>query len=164
MPQIEDVASFLSQVFWLVVTFSALFLIMWKVAVPGIADVLEARQKRIEDNLDKATKAKQEAEETLTAYENSMEKARTEAQSLNAQAAKQLAEEAEASEAEVAEELSGKLAESEAEIQSAVDGAMDHIREIAIEVAGDALQRLTGKAADEKTLTSAVDRVIKANG
>lgn len=163
MPQL-DVSTFLPQIFWLVVTFTALFLIMWKIAVPGIADVLEGRQKRIEDNLDKATQAKQEAEETLAAYESSMEEARGEAQILHAQAARQLADEAEASEAKVAEELSGQIAESEAEIQSAVDGAMDSVREIAIEVAGDALQRLTGQAADNKTLTGAVDRVMKAQG
>ena len=54
MPQL-DVSTFLPQIFWLVVTFAALYLIMWKVAVPGVANVLEARQKRIGDNLDKAT-------------------------------------------------------------------------------------------------------------
>jgi F-type H+-transporting ATPase subunit b len=164
MPQLEDIGSFLPQIFWLVVTFSTLYLIMWKVAVPGIADVLEARQKRIEDNLDKASQAKQEAEQTLVAYESAMEEARTKTQTLHAQAAKKLADEAEASEAEVAKELGGKIAESETEIQRAVDGAMGHVRTIAIEVAADALQRLTGQAADEKTLTGAVDRILKAQG
>ena len=53
MPQL-DVSTFLPQVVWLVITFTALFLLMWRVAVPRIADVLEARQRRIEDNLDKA--------------------------------------------------------------------------------------------------------------
>ena len=164
MPQIEDVASFLPQIIWLVITFSVLYLIMWKVAVPGIADVLEARQKRIEDNLDKATQANQEAKETLDAYESSMEEARTQAQTLHAKAAKQLADEAEASETKVADEVSAKIAKSDSEIQSAVDGAMDGVRAIAIEVAGDALQRLTGQAADEKTLTGAMDRIMKAQG
>jgi F-type H+-transporting ATPase subunit b len=163
MPQL-DVSTFLPQIFWLTVTFTALFLIMWKIAVPGIANVLEARQKRIEDNLDKATQAKNEAEETLAAYESAMAEARGEAQTLHVQAAKQLADEAEAREAEVAGELSGKIAENEAEIQSAVDGAMNNVRKIAIEVAGDALGRLTGNKADEKILTGAIDRVMKAQG
>ena len=163
MPQL-DVTTFLPQIFWLVVTFTALFLIMWKIAVPGIADVLEARQKRIQDNLDKATQAKIEAEETLAAYESAMAEARGEAHALHGQAAKQLADEAEAREAEVGDELSRQIAESEAQIQGAVDGAMDNVREIAIEVAGDALQRLTGNKADEQTLTGAVERVLKAQG
>ncbi|NQV83990.1 MAG: F0F1 ATP synthase subunit B' [Rhodospirillales bacterium] len=164
MPQIEDVGSFLPQVFWLVITFTALFLIMWKIAVPGIANVLEARQKRISDNLDKATQAKQEADETLSAYEASMAEARSEAQALNAQAAKQCADETEAREAEVADELGRDFAKNEAEIQVAIDAAMSNVRDIAIEVAGDALQRLGGQAADEKILAGTIDRVLKAQG
>ncbi|MBT3306865.1 MAG: F0F1 ATP synthase subunit B' [Alphaproteobacteria bacterium] len=164
MPQIEDVASFLPQIFWLVITFTALFLIMWKIAVPGIADVLEARQKRISDNLDKATQAKQEAEETLGAYETSMAEARGEAQALNAQATKQCADESEARETEMAEQLGQSFTKSEADIQAAIDAAMGNVRDIAIEVAADALQRLSGQAADDKTLADTVDRVLKAQG
>ena len=76
MPQL-DFTTYLPQVFWLVVTFAALYLIMWKIAVPGIADVLETRQKRISDNLDKAAEAKKEAEETLAAYDKAMDEARS---------------------------------------------------------------------------------------
>ena len=75
MPQL-DVNTFLPQVVWLVITFTALFLLMWRVAVPRIADLLEARQRRIEDNLDKAQESKKEAEETLAAYEQAMNETR----------------------------------------------------------------------------------------
>ena len=71
MPQL-DFSTYLPQVFWLVVTFIALYLIMWKIAVPRIANSLEARQKRIEDYLDRAADAKKEAEETLAAYEQAI--------------------------------------------------------------------------------------------
>ncbi len=164
MPQIEDIASFLPQVFWLVITFTALFLIMWKIAVPAIANTLEARQKRMEDNLDKAAQAKKEAEETLAAYENAMAEARAEAQEIINQAAKLMADEAEAREAEMAEAIAKKIAASEAEIQKAIDDAMEHVRDAAIEVAGAALERLTGNAPDEKDLGRTIDQAMKAQG
>lgn len=164
MPQIEDVASFLPQVVWLVITFTALFLIMWKIAVPAIANTLEARQKRMEDNLDKAAQAKKEAEETLAAYENAMAEARAEAQGIINEAAKLMSEEAEAREAEMAEALGRKIAASEAEIQKAIDAAMEHVRDVAVEVAGAALKRLTGDTPDEKNLSKAVDQAMKAQG
>ena len=164
MPQIEDVASFLPQVFWLVITFIALFLIMCKIAVPAIANTLEARQKRMEDNLDKAAQAKKEAEETLAAYENAMAEARAEAQGIINAAAKLMSEEAGAREAEMAEELGRTLAASEAEIRKAIDAAMEHVRDVAVEVAGAALKRLTGDAPDEKDLGKAVDQAMKAEG
>ena len=149
MPQIEDVASFLPQVFWLVITFTALFLIMWKIAVPAIANTLEARQKRMEDNLGKAAQAKKEAEETLAAYESAMAEARAGAQGIINEATKLMSEEAE---------------KREAEIRKAIDAAMEHVRDVAVEVAGAALKRLTGDAPDEKDLGKAVDQAMKAEG
>ena len=164
MPQIEDVASFLPQVFWLVITFIGLFLIMWKIAVPAIANTLEARQKRMEDNLDKAAQAKKEAEETLAAYESAMAEARAGAQGIINEATKLMSEEAEKREAKMAEELGQTLAASEAEIRKAIDAAMEHVRDVAVEVAGAALKRLTGDAPDEKDLGKAVDQAMKAEG
>ena len=49
MPQM-DPTSFPPQVVWLLITFIVLFVVMSKVAVPKIADALEARQRRINDN------------------------------------------------------------------------------------------------------------------
>ncbi len=164
MPQIEDVSSFLPQVFWLVITFSALFLIMWKIAVPRIANTLEARQKRIEDFLDRAADSKKEAEETLAAYELAMAEARAEAQAVIGQASKEFTEEAEAREAELSEELNRKFAESDAAIKQAIDGAMDNVRDVAVDVAAVALNRLTGEQPNAKNLAKAVDRAFKAEG
>ena len=93
-----------------------------------------------------------------------MGEARTEAQGIHAEAAKGLSDEADARGAELSENLSGKISESEAEIRRAVEAAMDSVRDIATEVAGDALERLTGQPADDKALSGAVDRALKADG
>ena len=163
MPQL-DFSTYLPQVFWLVVTFIALFLIMWKIAVPRIANSLEARQKRIEDYLDRAADAKKEAEETLAAYEQAMSEARTEAQVILGAASKKITENAEARVAELTEELNRKFADSEAGIQQAIDGAMENVRDIAVDVAADALGKLTGEKPDDTTLAKAVDQAMKAEG
>ena len=60
MPQL-DVNTYLPQVVWLVITFTALFLVMWRLAVPRIADVLEARQKRIADKAKRQVKREKTA-------------------------------------------------------------------------------------------------------
>ncbi|NQU60459.1 MAG: F0F1 ATP synthase subunit B' [Rhodospirillales bacterium] len=163
MPQL-DFHTFLPQVVWLLISFTALYLIMWRVAVPRIANVLEARQKRMEDNLEKAQELKREAEETLAAYEQAMAEARTKAQALLAKASQQLSEEATEREEKLAESLSKRIAESEAGIDKAIRNAMENVQEVAVEVAGAALQRLTGEKAPEKEVSEAVDQAFKAGG
>ena len=159
MPQL-DINTFLPQVVWLVITFTALFLLMWRVALPRIANALEARQKRIEDNLDKAAESKKEAEETLAAYEQAMNEARAESNTHIAEAAATMSDEAAEREAKLALDLSTRITAAEEEIAEAVDDAMDNIRAAAIEVAAAVLERLTGKAPGEKDVAKAVAKVI----
>ena len=163
MPQL-DINTYLPQVFWLVVTFTALFLVMWRVAVPRIADVLEARQKRLDDNLEKATEAKKEAEETLAAYEHAMNEARAQAQALINKVSAEMSGEAQKREAKLAEELAEKIAESEKQIDEAIDGAMENVRAVALEVAAAALDKLIGKAPSEKDLSKVIDQSLEDRG
>ena len=159
MPQL-DVNTFLPQVVWLVITFTALFLLMWRVAVPRIADLLEARQRRIEDNLDKAQESKKEAEETLAAYEQAMNEARAGANTHIAEATARMSGEAAEREAELALDLSARITAAEDEIAKAANEAMDNIRAATIEVAAAVLERLTGEAPAEKSVAKAVAKVL----
>ena len=61
MPQL-DPEFFVSQLFWLVVTFSFLFLFLWKVSLPRIGSVLEKRENKINNDIETAKKLQIEAE------------------------------------------------------------------------------------------------------
>ncbi|MDP7642486.1 MAG: F0F1 ATP synthase subunit B', partial [Alphaproteobacteria bacterium] len=74
MPQLE-IPDYGPQVFWLVVTFIVLLILMWSLALPRIASVLERRRKHIEDDLESAQKFKQDAEEAIKSYEASLAEA-----------------------------------------------------------------------------------------
>ena len=163
MPQL-DVATFSSQIFWLVVTFIALFLIMWRISVPKISDALEARQKRIDDNLNRAEELKKEAEAAMDTYEASLADARSDAQRTILEANAKLAEDAQAREAELGEILAKRIAKSEANILAAMDEAIVNIRDVAVEVSVSAAERLTGEAPSPDAASSAVDAAIKARG
>ena len=92
MPQL-DPSLFATQLFWLFVTFMVLFLIAWKVALPRIADVLNARQNRIDSDLERAQTLKSEAEDVLSAYEKALAEATAEAQDIHRQNLQELAAE-----------------------------------------------------------------------
>lgn len=163
MPQL-DVTTFASQIFWLAVTFIALLLIIWRIGVPKISDALEARQKRIDDNLARAEELKREAEAAMAAYEASLAEVRAEAQTAVHEAHAELLAESAAREAELAEVLKKRLAESEASIAAAMDAAIANIRDAAAEVAQSAAERLTGEASSADDAGAAVDAAIKARG
>jgi len=60
VPQL-DPEFFVSQLFWLVVTFSFLFLFLWKVSLPRIGSVLEKRENKINNDIETAKQLQIEA-------------------------------------------------------------------------------------------------------
>src|SRR5258708_14563115 len=79
MPQL-DIATYLPQLFWLAVTFIALYLVMAWVGLPRVGGVLLQRRSRIEGDLEKAAQMRAEAEAVIAAYERALAEARAEAQ------------------------------------------------------------------------------------
>ena len=164
MPQLEQIATFPSQVFWLVTSFLVLFVIMWRIAVPKITDALEARQKRIDNNLERAAELKKEAEAAIETYEKSLAKAHSDAEIVIAKANASLAKMISSREAELSDKLQSKIAESEASIAAGINAAAETLRSVAIEVTLEATERLVGERPSSENASAAVDNAIKAQG
>ena len=86
MPQL-DTSTFLPQLFWLAICFIALYFIMWKLVMPRIASVLQDRQERIDDDLEKAEKLRNDAAAVLETYEKTVAEGRSRAQAILREAA-----------------------------------------------------------------------------
>ena len=67
MPQF-DPNTFSPQLFWLLVTFAVLFVAMWRHVLPRISGILEARQQRIGNDLEKAAALKVDSVDVLLGY------------------------------------------------------------------------------------------------
>jgi hypothetical protein len=80
MPQF-NFDHFPSQIFWLIICFAALYFLLARTALPKIGAVLEARQRKIDDDLERATALELQAKEALVAYEAELDTARGQAQS-----------------------------------------------------------------------------------
>ena len=161
MPQL-DISTFSTQIVWLVITFSTLFLIMWRIAVPRISDALEQRQKRMDDNLNKAAEFKKEAEAAIQTYEKSLAEAREAAHSAIADANATLLAETLTSDTELGTKLKSMLSASEANIARAMEDAMGNVHKVAEEVAAAATESLLGEAVDADIISIAVDDATKA--
>ena len=77
MPQLNP-EFFVSQLFWLVVTFSFLLVFLWRISLPRIGSILEKRDKKINDDFATAKKLQEEAESIQKIIENKLRNARTE--------------------------------------------------------------------------------------
>src|SRR3954462_6352367 len=89
MPQIEQLPYiFFSQLFWLLLVFGIIFFGIGRGMLPKIQSTVDAREKKIADDLERAQAARAAADETEAAWRARMDTARAEAGRL-AQDAKQ---------------------------------------------------------------------------
>ena len=159
MPQL-DASTFVSQLFWLVVTFVCLYVIMTRIVVPRIGDVLQIRQRRIDDDLEKAETLRNEAEEVLEAYEKTVAEGRAQAHTILREAAERSDKAAAERQAALAEQLAKQTADAEARISAAREEALANIRTVAAETAQAATQRLSGASISEDEAAAAVASVL----
>lgn len=163
MPQF-DPTSFPSQLFWLVISFLALYWIVARFAIPRIGDILEQRERVVQDDLDRAESLKAEAEQALADYEAAMADAREQARSLMLEVTNAAKEAAEARNREVGAEVTAQIAEAEQRIAAARDEAMSSLTTIAAEAAPDAASRLAGLEVSSGDAEAAVSSAMKGNG
>ena len=161
MPQL-DVSTFVPQLFWLAVTFGLLLLLMARVGLPRVGGLIEARRRRVDEDLARAAQLKTEAEAALAAYQEALAKARAEAQAAVKETTDRMAAEAAERQRQLSESLARQTAEAEQQIATAKQRALSEMPEIATEVARSVAEKLIGSAADTASVAAAVDRAIAA--
>lgn len=163
MPQLI-IADFAPQLVWLVISFVALYFLLSKLALPRISGVLEERQNRIVDDLERAEQMKRDAEETLVTYESAMTEARGKAHELAQAARAELANKANDRLEKLAGELAKKGADAERDIAQRRDEALSNIRTVAAEAAAATLDKLIGVSPESGAVDAVIDDVLKERG
>ncbi len=160
MPQF-DPSVWSPQIIWLIVSFVALYYIMSRFVLPRLNEILEEREFRISDSLRRAENLKQEAEQAVAAYEQTMADARAKAQAQvhsSHERAERLAAERHA---ELGDRLADEIAAAEARIGAARTEAVAGVREMAAEVAGLAVEKLVGTRPAAENVLAAIDDTLK---
>jgi len=159
MPQL-DVSTFAPQLVWLAISFIALYLLMSRLGLPRVDAIIEARRKRLDDDLARAAAMKAEAEAVIAAYQRTLAEARAQAQAAIKERTDRFAAEAALRQRQLAEGLAEQTRAAEREIGAAKERAFTEIRNVAVDVARSVTEKLTGSAADEAKLAPAVDRAM----
>ena len=74
LPQM-DISTFPSQLFWLIITFTALYLFMWKFVIPRLSTTIEERKDKISNDINDAENLNSEASKILEDYDDKMNSA-----------------------------------------------------------------------------------------
>jgi F-type H+-transporting ATPase subunit b len=152
---------FASQIFWFVLFFVALYMIIARLAIPQIGGIMEARARRVADDLAEANRLKEESAAALAAYEKALAEARNRAQALANETRDKLNAEAEQTRKVLEGKLNTKLADAEKTIAATKTSAMANIEAVAIDTAIAIVERLTGTAPTTQAAQSAVAEVLK---
>jgi F-type H+-transporting ATPase subunit b len=160
MPQL-DTSAWPPQLFWLAVTFIALYFIISRLVIPGVGGAIAARKERISGDLAAAQKFKAETDDAIKAYEAALAAAKARAQTIMHEAQAKLESEVEAHNRKLDADLSAKIAEAEKSIASAKRKALGEVKTVAADIAGQIVSQLTGARVTKANLAAAVAKAAK---
>jgi F-type H+-transporting ATPase subunit b len=153
-----DATYFPSTLLWLAITFIGLYWVIWKLAIPRIAGIIERRRAHIEGDVAAAEKMKSDAEAAAARYEKSLAEARAGGAKI-AEAARQKARSAaDAKRAEIESSLNAKLAAAEGEIGGIKTRALGEVGNVARDAAAEIVRTLTGVDVSQRDVADAVDK------
>ena len=144
LPQL-DPNHFLPQLFWLVLSFIALFFVMSRIALPRVGDVIDERRDRIKRDLDAAGRLKDETDKALSDYEKALADARSYASGIAKETRQRLAAETDTERQRVDAQLAVKLQNAESRIAETKSKAVSAIGEIATDTARAVVTKLIGQ-------------------
>jgi F-type H+-transporting ATPase subunit b len=160
MPQL-DPTSFSSQIFWLAITFSLLYLFMSRYAVPEIGRVLRQRYDRIQSDIEQAEELKVEAMNLKAEYEASLRGTKEEASSIIEDAISETSDIASDRHHELDDILKDKLVESEKHLKKIQEGAVAAFVPVSAELSSEMVKKLTNLKIKDSQAKDVVSKLFK---
>lgn len=158
LPQL-DTSTWVGQIFWLIITFLILYFALAQFILPKLRDTIANRSDRIADDLDSASRMKQEAEEAEKAYEQSLRDARAKASNVAESTRQSLDAEIKAELDAADQQAALESEQAEERIREIKSAALANIDAVAAEVAETLISELTGKSVTSAKITAALKKV-----
>ena len=156
MPQLNP-EFWVSQIFWLTITFGILYVVLSKLILPKISANLEIRKSQILDNIEAAEKQRKESELKIAEYEKVIQDSKNEAKKYFKQAREKLLKDINLKKEALDKELNKEIQKAESEVQELRVRAPEKINKIAIETSADLLQQLIGAEVNNSSISAIVD-------
>tara|TARA_B100001057_G_scaffold461963_1_gene514500 strand:+ start:219 stop:809 length:591 start_codon:yes stop_codon:yes gene_type:complete len=163
MPQLNP-EFWISQIFWLTLTFGILYIFLSKIILPKISANLELRKSQIQENIEAADKQREDSEMKLKEYEEIIFKSKQKAKNIfndaREKALKDIGVKKDALDGQIDEEIT----KAEKEIEMLKKNAPEKINKIAIETSSELIKKLLGTEVNNSSISAIVDDLSKKNG
>ena len=160
MPQLNP-EFWTAQIFWLILIFSSLYFIIWKIFLPKITYIIENRKSRVVNDLDEAQKLKENAENKLNEYNKIIEESKKEAKKIIEDNKKKLDRDIENKKQKFNDEIEKELLAAEKEIKDLKKSSISNISNIAAETSAEVIKQIINIEANKSNVSAIVDDITK---
>tara|TARA_Y100001960_G_C14490085_1_gene736243 strand:+ start:163 stop:753 length:591 start_codon:yes stop_codon:yes gene_type:complete len=162
MPQLNP-EFWISQIFWLILTFGILFISLSKFILPKISKNLEARKSEILENIETAEKQREESENKIKEYEKIIVNSKNEAKNHYNEIRQKTLADISKKQKIIEGEIEKEIKEAEKEINDLKNKAPEKINKIAIETSADLVKLLIGTEVNSSSISAIVENISKKN-
>tara|TARA_B100001029_G_C14968015_1_gene398475 strand:- start:374 stop:964 length:591 start_codon:yes stop_codon:yes gene_type:complete len=162
MPQLNP-EFWISQIFWLILTFGSLFIILSKIILPKISSNLESRKSQILDNIELAEKQREESEKKIKEFEKIILESKVKAKNIINESRQKIIEDLRKKKDVLESQIKEEIKIAEKEINDLKQKAPEKINIIAIETSSDLLKDVIGVEVNRSSLSAIVQDLSKTN-
>ena len=144
MPQLNP-EFWISQIFWLIITFGVLFIVLTKVILPKISDNLETRKSQILENIETADKQKVESQKKIDEYEKIILDSKIKAKNYFNEAREKILEDINKKRNALEKDLDEEISSVENELSKFRNKSGEKINKIAAETSAEIIKELDPK-------------------
>ena len=163
MPQLNP-EFWISQIFWLTLTFGILYFVLSKLILPKISANLELRKSQIQENIEAAEKQREDSENKLREYEEIISKSNSEAKNIFKETREKALKDIDLKKDTLEKQINDEIKKADTEINVLKKTAPDKINKIAIETSSEILKNLIGTEINNSSISAIVDDLSKKNG
>jgi len=159
VPQLEQTEFFISQLFWLVLTFTFLLIFLWRISLPRISSVLEKRESKIDNDIASAKQFQTEAEEIQKQIDKQLQEARSGTSELIKTATLNFQNHATKELQQLDNDLSIAIDKSATTIETNIKNSLKQIQDQTCLIAKLALSKISTVSVTDNEIKDAVDQL-----
>ena len=163
MPQLNP-EFWISQIFWLTLTFGILYIVLSKLILPKISANLELRKSQIQDNIEAAEKQRKDSESKLKEYDDIIFKSKLEAKNIFKDSREKVIKDINNKKETLENQINEEIKIAEKEIEAVKKSAPEKINKIAIDASSELVKKLIGAEINNSSISAIVDDLSKKNG